>query len=93
MRRRVKTQPIDFHNAGCIFKNPAGDYAARLIDKAGLKGMFVGGAVVSNLHANFINNSGNATASDVLQLIKKIQKKVKEKFNKKLELEIKVIGQ
>ncbi|PKM92954.1 MAG: UDP-N-acetylenolpyruvoylglucosamine reductase [Elusimicrobia bacterium HGW-Elusimicrobia-4] len=92
MHHRVKTQPLGFYNAGCIFKNPAGDYAARFIDEAGLKGASVGGAVVSKLHANFINNTGTATAEDVLKLIKKIQKKVKEKFNKNLELEIKVIG-
>jgi len=92
MHHRVKTQPFGFYNAGCIFKNPPGDYAARLIDEAGLKGASVGGAVVSKLHANFINNTGTATAEDVLKLIKKIQKKVKEKFNKNLELEIKVIG-
>ncbi|MFH0947380.1 MAG: UDP-N-acetylmuramate dehydrogenase [Elusimicrobiota bacterium] len=92
MQYRVKTQPIGFHNAGCIFKNPVGDYAARLIDEAGLKGASVGDAMVSKLHANFINNTDNAKADDVLKLIAKIQKKVKEKFNKKLELEIKVVG-
>ncbi|MBI5573785.1 MAG: UDP-N-acetylmuramate dehydrogenase [Elusimicrobia bacterium] len=92
MQYRVKTQPFGFYNAGCIFKNPVGDYAARLIDQTGLKGASVGGAVVSKLHANFINNAANATAEDVLKLIKKIQKKVKEKFNKNLELEIKVVG-
>ncbi|MFA5779303.1 MAG: UDP-N-acetylmuramate dehydrogenase [Elusimicrobiota bacterium] len=91
MRHRVKTQPFGFYNAGCIFKNPTGDYAARLIDRTGLKGASVGGAVVSKLHANYINNTGNATADDVLKLIEKIQKKVKGKFNKNLELEIKVI--
>src|SRR3989339_1728534 len=88
---RAKTQPIGEFNAGCIFKNPAGDFAARLIDDAGLKGISVGGAVVSNKHANYINNSGNASANDVLRLISKIRKKVKEKYNKKLELEIKVV--
>lgn len=91
MHHRVKTQPFGFYNAGCIFKNPAGDYAARLIDRAGLKGASAGGAVVSKLHANFINNTGSATAKDILQLIGKIQKKVKEKFSKTLELEIKII--
>lgn len=93
MHHRVKTQPFGFYNAGCIFKNPAGDYAARLIDRAGLKGASVGGVVVSKLHANYINNTGNATAEDVLKLIKKIQNKVKEKFSKNLELEIKVVGE
>lgn len=92
MHHRVKTQPLGFYNAGCIFKNPAGDYAACLIDEAGLKDASVGGAVVSKLHANFINNTGTATAGDVLKLIAKIQKKVKKKFNKNLELEIKVMG-
>ncbi|MDO8735125.1 MAG: UDP-N-acetylmuramate dehydrogenase [Elusimicrobiota bacterium] len=92
MHHRVKTQPLGFYNAGCIFKNPVDDYAARLIDRTGLKGASVGGAVVSKLHANFINNTGNATAEDVLKLIANIQKKVKEKFLKTLELEIKVVS-
>lgn len=92
MHHRFKTQPFGFYNAGCIFKNPTGDYAASLIDRTGLKGASVGGAVVSKLHANFINNTGNATAEDVLKLIAKIQKKVKEKFLKTLELEIKMVG-
>lgn len=92
MRHRIQTQPLGFYNVGCIFKNPVGDYAARLIDEAGLKGASVGDAVVSKLHANYIDNIGNATADDVLNLIKKIQKKVKEKFNKNLELEIKILG-
>ena len=64
-----------------------------LIDNAGLKGMSVGGAIVSDKHANFINNLGGAAADDVVELIKKIQKKVKEKFSKKLELEIKIVGE
>lgn len=91
-RHRFKTQPVGQHNAGCVFKNPEGDYASRLIDEAGMKGVSVGGAVVSKLHANYINNMGSATAEDVIKLINKIQKKVKEKFNKNLELEIKVVG-
>ncbi|MDD5686812.1 MAG: UDP-N-acetylmuramate dehydrogenase [Elusimicrobia bacterium] len=90
--RRAKTQPIGYFNAGCVFKNPDNDYASRLIDKAGLKGVSVGDAVVSGLHANYINNTGNATASDILKLIKIVQKKVKDKFSKKLGLEIKIIG-
>ncbi|MFH1541126.1 MAG: UDP-N-acetylmuramate dehydrogenase [Elusimicrobiota bacterium] len=93
MQYRTETQPVGSYNAGCIFKNPQGDYAARLIDEAGMKGASIGGAVVSKIHANFINNTGTATAEDVLSLIEKIQKKVEEKFNKKLELEIKVIGE
>lgn len=92
MLHRAKNQQIGFfNNVGCIFKNPLNNSAGELIDKAGLKGVSVGGAVVSNLHAKFINNIGNAKAEDVIKLIKKIQEKVKEKFNKNLELEIKVI--
>lgn len=93
IKGRIKTQPVGSYNAGCVFRNPADDYASRLIDKSGLKGVSVGGAIVSDMHANYINNTGDATADDVIKLIKKIQKKVKKKFSKNLELEIKIVGE
>ncbi|MCX5782372.1 MAG: UDP-N-acetylmuramate dehydrogenase [Elusimicrobia bacterium] len=90
--RRLESQPIESWNAGSIFKNPQGDYAGRLIEQAGLKGLKFGGAKISEKHANFIINSGDAKSSDVLELIKVVRHKVKEKFGIDLELEIKIIG-
>ncbi len=90
--RRNETQPVEFPNAGSIFKNPSGDYAGRLIEEAGLKGLVIGGAKVSEKHANFIINFNNASAKDVIALMKIIQEKVLEKFGVLLEPEIKLIG-
>ncbi len=90
--RRNQTQPVNFPNAGSIFKNPPGNFAGKLIEDAGLKGVQIGGAQISEKHANFIINKGNATAKDVLELIKLAQSKVYEKFGVKLELEIRLIG-
>ncbi|CUS86972.1 UDP-N-acetylenolpyruvoylglucosamine reductase [Candidatus Kryptonium thompsonii] len=75
-----------------FLKNPRGNYAGKLIEEAGLKGIQIGGAQISEKHANFIINKGNATASDVLELIKLAQRKVYEKFGVKLELEVRLIG-
>jgi UDP-N-acetylmuramate dehydrogenase len=91
--RRRKTQPLQFPCAGSVFRNPEGDYAGRLIQEAGLKGYRIGDAEVSTLHANFIINRGNATASDVLSLIRHVQKTVKEKFGVELEPEVLIIGE
>ncbi len=88
--RRKQVQGNNLPNAGCIFKNPVGGSAGRLIDLSGLKGLARGGAVISRLHANFILNTGKATSGDVLSLMDLIQKKVKEKFKINLELEIKL---
>ena len=88
---REQTQPLGSWNAGCIFKNPDGGIAGRLIDECGLKGLSFGGAKVSEKHANFILNVDNAKSSDVFELMKIIRSKVKEKFNINLELEIKII--
>ena len=89
---RKKNQPIDMPNAGSIFKNPKNDYAGRLIDLAGCKGMKIGGAQVSELKANFIINIGNSTASDVLKLMNAVQKIVLEKYGVELVPEIKIVG-
>ncbi len=88
---RRRTQPPGA-SMGSMFKNPPGDYAGRLIEAAGLKGIRLGGAEISAAHANFFINHENATASDVIKLIKLAQDTVAEKFGIKLELEIELIG-
>lgn len=90
--KRNESQPVEIPNAGCIFKNPEGTSASKLIDECGLKGMAFGGAAVSTKHANFILNLNNATANDVIELIKIIRKSVQEKKGIDLELEVKPIG-
>jgi len=89
---KKKSQPINCLSAGCIFKNPKEDYAGALIEKAGLKGKRIGDAEVSKLHANFIINKGNSSASDVMSLIKIIRDKVKHENGIELEPEIQFIG-
>jgi len=89
---RRKTQPANLPSAGCIFKNPPGNYAGKLIELAGCKGLRVGGAVVSSEHANFIVNRGDATSTDVLKLIDIIREKVRRDFGVELELEIDIKG-
>jgi len=90
--KRNQSQPVDVPNAGSIFKNPVGNYAGRLIEQAGLKGLTIGGAKVSEKHANFIVNFNNASANDVIELMKVIQETVFNKFGILLEPEIKMIG-
>ncbi len=92
LRRRRLTQPVEVPSAGSIFKNPPGKSAGALIEKAGLKGESAGDARVSEKHANFIVNRGRATARDVLELISRIQNRVRRKFNIELELEICIPG-
>lgn len=89
--QRLEKQPIGTANAGSIFKNPKGASAGQLIEASGLKNMAIGDAVVSEKHANFIVNRGNATASEVLELIVYIQKKVKEDSGIELEPEVQII--
>tara|TARA_B100000287_G_scaffold433738_1_gene496204 strand:- start:1728 stop:2663 length:936 start_codon:yes stop_codon:yes gene_type:complete len=90
---RKTNQPLSFRSAGSIFKNPSNDLAAGyLIDKAGLKGVCKGGAMISDKHANFIVNLGSAKSSDVIYLIKLIREKVLSDFDVLLKLEIKLIG-
>jgi UDP-N-acetylmuramate dehydrogenase len=92
MLKRNTTQPVKWPNAGSIFKNPPGGFAAKLIQECGLKGRSVGGAEISDLHANFIINRDGATAQDVLMLIDIVRDEVRRKFAVELELEIKLIG-
>ncbi len=90
--QRRSTQPPGA-TMGSMFKNPTGDYAGRLIEAAGLKGTQIGGAQISSRHGNFFINLGNASAADVLALIRLAQQTVKDKFGVKLELEIELIGE
>lgn len=90
---RTTKQPLDLPSAGSSFKRPVGGYASRLMDEAGLKGVRVGGAQVSTLHAGFIVNAGGATAKDVLALVALVQQRVLEHSGIKLELEFLVIGE
>lgn len=88
---RLKTQPYGDKSAGCAFRNPTGDSAGRLIEEAGLKGVQIGDAYVSERHANFIVNKGAARASDVLALISQIKEKIYQKKGLYLEEEIRFI--
>jgi UDP-N-acetylmuramate dehydrogenase len=93
LRYRRTTQPLSIPNAGSVFKNPPGDSAGRLVEAAGLKGVRVGDAEVSTMHANFIVNRGSATAAQLLALIRKVRQTVERKFGVRLQLEWKVIGE
>jgi UDP-N-acetylmuramate dehydrogenase len=88
---RMEKQPMDYPSAGSTFKRGEDYITAQLIDECGLKGFKVGGAQVSTKHAGFVVNTGNATAEDVLKLVQIIKEKVKEKFNKDIELEVEII--
>jgi UDP-N-acetylmuramate dehydrogenase len=87
---KKNTQPLNTRSAGCIFKNPRGMSAGAMIDRAGLKGAKIGGAAVSEKHANFITAEDGCKSSDVIALIEKVREKVKEKFDVELELEIEI---
>lgn len=89
---RKKTQPYDAKSAGCIFRNPSCGHAGALIDQSGLKGKSIGGAQVSTLHANFLINTGNASSSDIMNLIKHIQHEVKSQTGFDLEHEVRYIS-
>jgi len=89
--QRSQTQPLSLPNCGSVFKNPKGDYAARLIEAAGLKGKRRGDAQISEIHANFIVNHGQAQACDVLNLIAMAQSKVKQMFDVELEPEVSIL--
>lgn len=91
--RRAASQPTQQPNAGSVFRNPPGDYAARLIEACGLKGSCVGGACVSEKHANFIVNSGSATAADIEALIARVQATVRERCGVDLQREVHIVGE
>ena len=92
LARRGETQPTRQPSCGSVFRNPPGDHAARLIEAAGLKGACIGGACVSELHANFIVNTGTATAADIEALIRHVQERVASQFGVRLEPEVRIVG-
>jgi UDP-N-acetylmuramate dehydrogenase len=92
MKQRKEKQPLEFPSAGSVFKNPPNDYAGRLIEAAGLKGVRVGGSMISEKHANFIVNTGGAKAADILALMEIARERVMRKFGIELEAEIRVVG-
>jgi len=92
LKRRKENQPIGYPSAGSVFKNPPNDYAGRIIEHVGLKGKKIGGAMISEKHANYIVNTGDATAKDILELLSLTQETVKKENGIKLEPEIKIVG-
>jgi UDP-N-acetylmuramate dehydrogenase len=92
LQRRIDTQPLKQPNCGSVFRNPPGAHAARIIEDSGLKGLRVGGAQVSEKHANFIVNLGDATASDIEALIEKVEDTVEARTNIRLVREVRIIG-
>lgn len=93
LARRLATQPLNWPNAGSVFRNPEGDFAARLIESCGLKGYSIGGAQVSEKHANFIINTGTATAADIECLITHVQQTVLQRTGVELQREVRIIGE
>lgn len=93
LSKRIASQPLNMPNAGSVFRNPPNDYAARLIEQCGLKGLQIGGARVSEKHGNFIVNVGGATAEDIENLINKVQVSVQHKTGICLHPEVRIIGE
>ena len=93
LERRKRTQPLGLPSCGSVFRNPPGDHAARLIETAGLKGFSIGGAEVSEKHANFIINSGEATATDIEELIEHVRQTVIEQHGVELVHEVRIVGE
>ena len=91
--RRKDKQPLEYPSAGSTFKRPEGYFAGKLIEDAGLKGFSVGGAEVSEKHAGFVINKKDATASDIYNLCKEVERRVLEKFGVSLEMEVKLLGE
>ena len=92
-QRRQSKQPLEYPSAGSTFKRPKGHFAGTLIDQTGLKGLRVGGAMVSEKHAGFVVNAGGATAADVLKLIEEVKRRVFETYAVKLSPEVRIIGE
>lgn len=93
LSKRIASQPLNLPNAGSVFRNPPGDHAARLIEQCGLKGRQIGGARVSDKHANFIVNAGGATAADIENLIDEMQATVRQQTGIELHPEVRIIGE
>ena len=91
--RRESKQPLELPSAGSTFKRPRGYFAGTLIDKTGLKGLRVGGAMISEKHAGFVVNAGGATAADVLKLIDEVKRRVYEAHGVTLNPEVRIIGE
>jgi len=93
IKKRIEKQPLEYPSAGSVFKKPKNNYASRLIEECGLKGIKVGGAMVSEKHAGFIINTGNATSCDIYKLINLVREKVYQKTGILLELEQILVGE
>ena len=93
LAKRAATQPVNQPSCGSVFRNPQGDHAARLIESCGLKGFRIGGACVSEKHANFIVNLGGASARDIESLIEKVREEVKKQQGVDLEPEVRIVGE
>jgi len=93
LKKRIASQPLNLPNAGSVFRNPPGNYAARLIEACGLKGCRIGDAQVSEKHANFIVNLGHATATDIERLIEHVEDSVEARTNVQLMREVRIIGE
>lgn len=93
LERRKKTQPLGLPSCGSVFRNPSGDYSARLIETAGLKGHRIGGAEVSEKHANFIINRDGASATDIEELIEHVRQTVLDKHGVRLQHEVRIVGE
>lgn len=93
LKQRIASQPLNLPNAGSVFRNPPGDYAARLIESCGLKGFRIGDAQVSEKHANFIVNLGHAYAADIERLIEHVENTVEARTNVRLIREVRIIGE
>ena len=93
LARRKASQPIGLPSCGSVFRNPAGDHAARLIEASGLKGFSIGGAQVSEKHANFIINTGGATAAEIERLIEHVRRTVRDRHGVRLQAEVRIVGE
>jgi UDP-N-acetylmuramate dehydrogenase len=93
LARRGAAQPTNQYSCGSVFRNPPGDHAARLIEAAGLKGKTLGGAQVSEKHANYIINTGNASAADIETLLNQVQGRVEQLYDVRLETEVRIVGE